>query len=271
MHRIAISWRCLVAVFRAACESIFARIANDSSGVPPAGRLGRDSSFEQKTRPSLTMSQSIPAPVFTAALELWNYHLLDEPLIAADGILVFGSNDLRVADYASSLYQKGMASWILFTGARGRMTEHWPDTESACFASRARDLGVPESCIYCEPRATHTGENIAFSRELIHEQNLMPNRVIVLQKPYMERRTRASLEMQWPELDFIISSPQINFEHYPNDHISMHDLIHAMVGDLIRIIDYAQKNLSTKQAVPDSVMDACSLLVDAGYTKQLPA
>jgi uncharacterized SAM-binding protein YcdF (DUF218 family) len=206
-----------------------------------------------------------------AALHLWNYHLLSEPLQPADGILVFGSNDLRVADYAASLYQRGMAPWIMFTGARGRMTEQWPDTEAACFAARARDLGVPDSSIYCEPHATHTGENIAFSRQLIREHNLMANRVIVLQKPYMERRTRASIETQWPELNFRVSSPLICFEQYPNEFITMDDLIHAMVGDFFRIIDYPQKGLSSKQEVPDSVWDAYRLLIDAGYTGQLPA
>lgn len=202
---------------------------------------------------------------------LWNYHRLSEALHPADGILVFGSNDLRVADYAASLFHRGMAPWILFTGARGRMTEDWPDTEAACFASRARDLAVPDSCLYCEPRATHTGENIAFSRQLIQQHGLMAGRVIVLQKPYMERRTRASLEIQWPDLDFQISSPPLDFEQYPNDLITTDDLIHAMVGDLFRIMDYPNKGLSSKQEVPDSVMDAYRLLIDAGYTRQLPA
>ncbi|MFM2221682.1 MAG: hypothetical protein RLZZ553_1430 [Verrucomicrobiota bacterium] len=215
---------------------------------------------------SLPLCQSI----LHSARELWNFHKLEENLQTAEGVLVFGSNDLRVADYAAELYHKRMASWILFTGGRGRMTEHWPDTEAACFAIRARELGVPESAVHCEPKASHTGENITFSRELIARRNLPAERVIVLQKPYMERRTRASIERQWPELLFQVSSPPMNFEQYPNESISMDDLIHAMVGDLFRIIDYPSKGLSSEQHVPPAVKDAYQHLISSGFTKQLP-
>ncbi len=208
--------------------------------------------------------------ILKAARDLWNYHRLGENVRPADGILVFGSNDLRVADYAAVLYQQGIAPWILFTGARGRMTEHWPDTEAACFATRVRELGVPDECIHCEPNATHTGENIAFSKKLLLQAGLKRSHVIVLQKPYMERRTRASLETQWPELSFQVSSPPLEFEQYPTGSITMDDLIHAMVGDFFRIMDYANKGISSPQEILPTVLDAYHFLIDAGYTRQMP-
>jgi uncharacterized SAM-binding protein YcdF (DUF218 family) len=216
------------------------------------------------------MSSSLHHSIIRAASELWNYHRLHELLLPADGILVFGSNDLRVADHAAELYHRGMASWILFTGGRGRMTEHWPDTEAACFAARAKTHGVPDEVVYCEPNATHTGENILFSREMMARHSLDSKHVIVLQKPYMERRTRASIEKHWPELSFRVSSPPIPMDQYPNDSIGMDDLIHAMVGDLFRIIDYADKGLSTAQIIPSRVHDAYHHLMDAGYTRYVP-
>ena len=124
---------------------------------------------------------------------LWDYHRLGETLAPADGILVFGSNDLRVAEHAASLFHAGLSSWILFSGARGRMTQHWPETEAAAMARVAREAGVPESTILIEDRATNTGENIRFAQELLAAAGHAPVSAIVVQKPYMERRTRAAL------------------------------------------------------------------------------
>jgi uncharacterized SAM-binding protein YcdF (DUF218 family) len=208
--------------------------------------------------------------VTDAARALWDYHRLQEPLAPAEGILVFGSNDPRVAEYAADLYHRGFARWLLFSGGRGRMTEHWAESEASFFARRARDCGVPSDAIFCETEAAHTGENIAFSRSLLEKRQIFPKSVIVLQKPYMERRTRAALEVQWPDLSFQVSSPTIDFCQYSNETITLDDLIHALVGDFYRLIDYPGKGLASEQSFPPEVTEAYHLLRHAGYTKQLP-
>lgn len=211
------------------------------------------------------------APAVTeAARTLWDYHRLEEPLTPADGIIVFGSNDPRVAEYAADLYHRGFAPWLLFSGGRGRMTEHWAESEAAFFARCACDRGVPSDAILCETEAAHTGENIAFSRSLLEKRRIFPERAIVLQKPYMERRTRAALEVQWPDLSFLVSSPPIGFCQYPNESITFDDLIHALVGDFYRLIDYPGKGLASEQSFPQEAIGAYELLRNAGYTKQLP-
>mgnify|MGYP002783566974 CR=1 FL=1 len=221
--------------------------------------------------PSPRPSDSPSALILDAARQLWNYHCLHEVISPADGILVFGSNDLRVAEYAAQLFHRQLAPWILFSGGRGRMTEHWPDSEASCFAQRAISLGVPDSAVFYETMASHTGENITFSRKLLESKVFFPQALLVLQKPYMERRTRASLEAQWPQLSFRLSSPPIAFDDYPNDVISLDDLIHAVVGDFHRILDYPGKGLATPQSVPPQVMAAYDMLRREGYTRQCPA
>ena len=53
----------------------------------------------------------------------------------------------------------------------------------------------------------------------------------------MERRSYATFMRQWPEPrpSIAISSPDISFEDYPNDHISREVVTNIMVGDLQRI------------------------------------
>ena len=207
----------------------------------------------------------IPSEVREAAELLWSYHQLGLPLAAADGILVFGSNDLRVAEHAVSLFQAGMGPWILFSGARGRMTQDWPETEAASMAARARSLGVPEECILIENRATHTGENIRFSRELLAESGRNPRSVIVVQKPYMERRTQAAMDVQWPGIECVSTSPPFDLQAYFTDELPPRLVIAAMIGDFQRILDYPALGFASRQNVPEEARAAYKVLLNAGY------
>lgn len=211
-----------------------------------------------------------PSPSEIAAVEiLWDYHRMHHVLVPADIILVFGSNDLRVAAHAAELHLAGLSPLILFSGARGRMTHDWTETEAAAMARIARDHGVKEENILIEDRATNTGENIRFSRELIAARELSPSTAIAVQKPYMERRTFAALEAQWPELPCLLSSPDLDFRAYCNEDLPADFVIQAAVGDFQRILDYPPLGFATPQHVPAEVMAAFEELKAAGYTGRM--
>ena len=232
--------------------------------------------FNPYQRITVTQTLSMPKglaqfspPVREAAATLWHYHRLGCTPGPADGILVFGSNDLRVADYAVALYKMGLAPWLLVSGARGRMTRDWPQTEAATMAALARSRGVPNERLYIEHRATHTGDNIRFSRELLAVNDLTPQRIIVVQKPYMERRTLAALDIQWSTVKAIVTSPPFTLESYCTDGLSPRMVVEAMVGDFQRILDYPALGFASKQPVPPDVLDAYRILRDAGFDAQL--
>ena len=50
-----------------------------------------------------------------------------------------------------------------------------------------------------ENRSTNTGENVLFTKRLLAERQLDPETFIVVQKPYMERRSYATFRKVWPE------------------------------------------------------------------------
>jgi uncharacterized SAM-binding protein YcdF (DUF218 family) len=201
---------------------------------------------------------------------IWDFLKVDMPLIKSDGILIFGSNDLRVPEYAARLYHEKWAPWICPSGGVGRLTYnlyHKPEAEA--FAEVLRNAGVPDNAIYIESKATNTAENIFLSQKVLKKNGLSPKKLIVLQKPYMERRTLAALNQYWPQISFCVSSPPIPFDNYPFPGFSMNDLIHVMVGDFQRIILYAERGWQTPQPVPDRVMAAYQELIMAGYTREL--
>lgn len=205
-----------------------------------------------------------------AARILWNYHLMHHSLKQSDAILTLGSHDLRVAERAASLYLEGYAPLIVMSGGLGNLTRDiWTESEADKFAGIAVKMGVPPNRILIENRSTNTGENIQFSRELLQKKGIPVNSLIVVQKPYMERRSYATIRKQWPEPEVLVTSPQIPFEDYPNTDIPLERVVQIMVGDLQRIITYPDKGFQIKQEIPAIVMQAYLLLIDKGYNQHL--
>ncbi len=204
------------------------------------------------------------------AQKLWDYHHVNHTLQKSDCILVLGSHDLRVAERGAELYLQGWAPILIFSGGLGRLTQDlWKDAEADKFAAIALEMGVPKEAIYIENKSTNTGENILFTQQLLATHGLNPQTFIVVQKPYMERRSYATFKKHWPDKQLIVTSPQISLEQYPNAEISLEEVIHIMVGDLQRVKVYPEKGFQIYQEIPSDVWNAYDQLVALGYTSHL--
>jgi uncharacterized SAM-binding protein YcdF (DUF218 family) len=209
------------------------------------------------------------------AITLWNYHHLNQEIKKSDGIIAFGSHDLHVAERAAELYLSGLGKYIIFTGGLGRITQNiWKKPEADKFAEIAIAAGVPKDVIYIENESTNTGENIQFTKKLISNTGISIENVIVVDKPFKERRLYATLRKQWPELIFTVTSPQNTFEEYlsyyqNSKELSVDDFINIMVGDLQRIDVYGCNGFQIKQEIPLTVWNAYNQLVRNGYNEQL--
>lgn len=212
----------------------------------------------------------ISAEHLALAKKLWNYHHTNHTLEKADCILVLGSHDLRVAERGAELYLQGWAPLLVMSGGLGNFTQGmWTEKEADNFAAIAVQMGVPRQDILVENMSTNTGENIKFTQKLLKEKGLNPETFIVVQKPYMERRSYATFKIHWPDKKLMVTSPQISFEDYPNEEIPLERVINIMVGDLQRIKEYPAKGFQVYQEIPADVWDAYLQLVDAGFDKHL--
>lgn len=204
------------------------------------------------------------------AKQLWDYHHVNHTLEKSDCILVLGSHDTRVADRGAELYLQGFAPILIFSGGLGNFTQGmWDESEADKFAKIAISLSVPEEAILIENKSSNTGENIMFTQQLLREKNLNPGSFIVVQKPYMERRSFATFKKHWPDKILHVTSPQISFEDYPTGVISLEKVINIMVGDLQRIRMYPEKGYQIFQQIPDEVWGAYEKLVERGYSEHL--
>jgi len=204
------------------------------------------------------------------AKTIWDYHHLNHQLKKAACIFVLGSHDTRVAEYAADLFLKGYAPNIIFSGGLGNLTKDiFQKPEAEVFADIAMKRGVPQEKILIENRSTNTGENVEFTKKLLAEKGLNFNSFILVQKPYMERRTFATFKKIWSRKKIIVTSPQISFDDYYNDQIPKNEVISIMIGDLQRIKIYPGRGFQIFQEIPVDVWDAYEKLVDLGYTKHL--
>ena len=204
------------------------------------------------------------------AKQLWDYHHLNHSLNKSDCILALGSHDLRVAERAAGLFLDSWAPLLVFSGGLGNFTKGlWKEPEADKFAAIAIQMGVPEEAILIENKSTNTGENILFTQQLLKENKLNPSSFIVIQKPYMERRSYATFMKHWPDKKLIVTSPQVPFDDYYNDDIPIDEVINIIVGDLHRIKIYPEKGFQIFQEIPDNILRACEELIKLGYDKHL--
>jgi len=219
-------------------------------------------------------SSEIDTRVRALAQVLWDYHRLQHELMPSDAVLVLCSHDLRVAERGAELFLEGWAPLLIFSGGLGSITRALMTTpEADQFAAIARRMGVPADRILVENKSTNTGENVRLTRALLEAHGLSPRTFIVVQKPYMERRSYATFRKVWPEPQVRVTSPQVSMDEYLSAYshgsLSAQDVISIMVGDLQRIRLYAERGFQIPQDIPDDVWAAYEELVRAGYDQRL--
>jgi uncharacterized SAM-binding protein YcdF (DUF218 family) len=137
------------------------------------------------------------------------------------------------------------------------------------YREHAIDLGVPDSAILVEPEASNTGQNITLSRSLLADHGHAPRSLLLISKPYMERRAFATCRHVWPEMEVVCSSEPLKFEDYVKSIGDEKLVIDMLVGDLQRVIEYPKLGFAIEQDVSAAVLAAYDRLLAAGFDSRL--
>jgi len=230
-------------------------------------------------------SVTMDDPVVRSAAELvYSYAHMHHSLKRTDGkrwdgILCLCSSDLRVAQHAAQLHRE-LGGWLCFSGGMGTGPHSganllgWTEPEAVVFAREVAKCGVPEQSIIVECEATNTGENVALSRALLAARGLDCNRIVIVQKPFMERRSWATIKRVWPAADAVISSPPLSFDEcVQGGGVSAEVLVAIMVGDLqrTRLYSLPPREFQIRQPIPREVWTAYEALVVRGFTMNVLA
>jgi len=184
----------------------------------------------------------------------------------ADAIVLCCSYDLRVCDYACELIKQNLAPRLVLAGKVGNWTRHlWEAPEAHIFADRARANGIDPEQLVLEDQSTNFGENVAFVRKLLPQLQ----RVVFLTKPNSVLRVALTVPVQWPEITAYVDSPPFAFPQDVSNVIGILGVIHEMVGDLDRIIQYPSLGFQLPHRVPLPVLDSWEALKAQGFRHHL--
>jgi uncharacterized SAM-binding protein YcdF (DUF218 family) len=199
---------------------------------------------------------------------VWDYLCLQAPIQSSTVILGLGSHEIRVAERAAQLYLAGYGEHLVFSGGYGLGTSGtFTDPEAQVFARRAVQLGAPADQILTENTATNTGANITLGARLLAERGVHAQSILLVTKPYMERRAWATFKRQWPSPQprVSVTSPQIDYDHYFVGAYPKSQEIRIMLGDMQRIREYPKLGYQVDQEIPPEVWAAYEQLVRLGY------
>ena len=165
------------------------------------------------------------------------YMLVETPLARADMCLVFGGEQAdALATRAAELYHKGYFPLIVVSGGV-------PTSKGQLEANQMHDklvaLGVPEEAIRVEDEATNTGENVAFTMQLLKKTGEFPkiHSVLGIGQIHGSRRFLMTLEKQWPAATKMFTAPNT----FPVSRADWHTdkrFRHAVLHEFAKIPKY---------------------------------
>ena len=207
---------------------------------------------------------------FHDATLIWNYHQMGHEPRPCSAAIGLGSHDLGVATAAADLYREGLFPVVVFSGGNSPTTRaRFPRGEAVHYREHALGLGVPDEAILVEPKAANTGQNVTLSRELLREAGVEVESLLLISKPYMERRSYATCRKLWPEAEVVCASEPLELDDYIKSIGDEKLVVDMLVGDLQRVIEYPKLGFAVEQDVPGDVYDAYERLLGAGFDSRL--
>ncbi|MFC9298584.1 YdcF family protein [Streptomyces sp. NPDC057011] len=214
--------------------------------------------------------QAITGDQWQRAKVIWDYHQMGHDVAPVDVAIGLGSHDLGVAATSADLYRAGLFPVLVFTGGNSPTTQaRFPRGEAVHFREHALELGVPDDAILVEPNAANTGQNITLTRDLLTASGITPKSVLLVSKPYMERRSFATARKLWPEVEVRCASEPLELDDYLKSIGDEKLVLDMLVGDLQRVIEYPKLGFAIAQDVPEDVRDAYESLIRDGFTSRL--
>lgn len=217
-------------------------------------------------------SAAVPERFRVDVETLWRFHDMGHAPRRCDVGIGLGSHDLGVAVVATDLYKDGYFPYLVFTGANAPTTiSVFPRGEAVHYREFAVSHGVPSDRVFVEPRARNTAENLTFTEALLREHGVVVQSVLLMSRPYQQRRAYATCKKLFPAWDVVCYSNPLSLDDYVMSIGDVRKVIDMLVGDTQRIRVYAEKGFAIAQDLPAEVDAAYTRLVKSGFVSRLVA
>ncbi|MBF6469359.1 YdcF family protein [Nocardia beijingensis] len=203
--------------------------------------------------------------------KLWDYLRRDpkweiDPARNYGGIIFLGSKDIGGASVIANLVRdRGLYDVpVVFSGSNG---------EAAKFRLAAEKKNLDPRQIIEEPKAANTGQNAAFSTQMLADHGRDISSLIGVCTPFHARRVWATIMQQGfadvngkrVSVDHVaMSTPDVSLENYlkygnrPDADTAPHpkSIVAVTMGEIKRLDEYPDEGHIVRQDIPGEVRDA---------------
>ncbi len=192
--------------------------------------------------------------------ELYNFLSPRDKEVNADLIIGFGHFDLRIAEKCASLYQKGLAPKILFTGGVGAGSADFKNPEAIEFLNHVKSeySEIETDDILIESTSTNTGDNIKNSIQILKEKELFESlkRIVLVATPTRQLRVYLTVKKYFPNATLINLPPSSSFEIDKEMNVTKSINIQKhLLGELERIQKYPKMGFACSTEIPIAFED----------------
>lgn len=174
--------------------------------------------------------------------DITDFIFLNDPLSPADVIFIPGNWSVELPEEAARLYREGLAPLVVpsgkysvktgfFPGPRAKENLYPPPytTEAAFFKAVMVKNGVPDKAIVPEERATYTYQNALFSREILNERGIRPQKAIIVCRSPHARRCLMAYRLCFPDTFFMVHGVDCEYlPHRATWHENEEDMRHVL-------------------------------------------
>lgn len=196
---------------------------------------------------------------------LWKYLKLNHKLVPSDCIIVFSNKDLRIAEYAATLFKMELSDKILLIGETRE--KQGKKSSVDMYLDIMKKMQIPAKAVATIKSGNKSNEKIQDLRKELFGKGLNIKSAIVIHLPFTERNNLLLFKKYWPELEIHMASPGIKFENYFTDEENMEEIINIMVGNILEIKTSTKVEKKNIQKVPPKVWEAYGILLEHGYSK----
>lgn len=146
--------------------------------------------------------------------DIGNFIFVSDEPEKADVIFLPGGSHPTQPEYASELYHRGYAKWLIPSGGVSVKRDKWPgvrskadiyngDYRSDCefFTDVLLKNGVPASAIIREDQSGHTRDNAFLSRKIVNERGVAVKTAMIVCKAFHARRCLMLYQMAFPDVN----------------------------------------------------------------------
>lgn len=186
---------------------------------------------------------------------VWRYLAVENEPAPSDVIFVFGGLDMAIPAYATELYKAGYAPHILISGSAGPYTQDvFKKAEAYVFMEEMLKEGVPESAFIIEDKASNALQNVIFGMAALKEHGVKVRKAILVAKPFMMRRSLATFQKQFPEVELLSCPPRGSVIKFIDRARPV--FAGRLLHELARLKTYSDKGDIAEQPLPPSVQAA---------------